>query len=53
MQHFPAREAVPRAEMIGAEDLEGRERQVLLDLEGKKFSVPLPTQHLILRFAWT
>jgi hypothetical protein len=41
MQHFPAREAVPRAEMIGAEDLEGRERQVLFDLGGKEIQRPL------------
>jgi hypothetical protein len=26
MQHVPAREAIPRAEMIGAEDLHGGER---------------------------
>ena len=41
MQHLAAREAIPRAEMIGAEDLEGRERQVLFDLGGKEIQRPL------------
>ena len=40
MQHLPAREAIPRAEMIGAEDLEGGERQVLFDLGWKESQRP-------------
>src|SRR5262249_61660733 len=40
MQHLPAREAIPRAEMIGAEDLERGERQVLFDLGGKESQRP-------------
>src|SRR5262249_8408663 len=42
MQHLPAREAIPRAEMIGAEDLEGGEREMFFEL-GRKESQRHPT----------
>src|ERR1700758_545735 len=40
MQHHPAREAIPRAEMIGAENLERGERQVFFNLGGKESQHP-------------
>jgi hypothetical protein len=50
MQHLSAREAIPRTEMIGVEDLEGAERQVLFDLGGKESQGP-PTGPDVLTIA--
>jgi hypothetical protein len=50
MQHLPAREAIPRAEVVGAEDLEGGERHVFFDLGGKECQRP-PTGPKVLAIA--